>query len=897
MVEILSTKLFIPRPRPGLVPRQPLTDRLNAGLKRKLTLIAAPAGFGKTSLLSEWIPQSPRCVTWLSLDEDDNDPTRFWTYVIASTQQIHPDLGDRALALLQSSQAPPITSIITSLINDISAFPDDVSTVLDDYHVISSQPIHEALTYLIDHLPVNFHLVITTRADPPLPLARLRAHDQLNEFRANDLRFTSDETAAFLNQVMGLNLSADEVAALERRTEGWIAGLQIAALSVQGHENVPGFLRAFSGSHRHILGYLADEVLDQRPEGTLSFLLQTSILDRLCGSLCDAVTGGSGGQGILEKLERTNLFISPLDDEGVWYRYHQLFAEVLQARLQRNQPECVPELHRRAGDWYARQGIIDEAVRHALAGGDFEEAACLIECAAGGMLRRGSSALLIRWLDAMSEETIRARPRLCLARGWVDFMGSALDLEGAEEWAQLALRVASADGSLDPGLSGEVAALQAMIAATRSEVELSLELSRMALDDLPPDSPWRSAVAFCLGTAYYLSGDMAAAAPVFEEAIRLSKADGEHFIQFASASFLAEILVFKGHLDRAMELYEQVLSWAVPALPQKGEIMAHGGLAGILYERDQHDAALAHIQLGADQLERVGGAWSGFVLYRVQARLHQAQGNWTDALDVLNLACQIGKRNKVSLVAMQSAALRAQLQLARGDLPAAIAWAAQSGLNPDDPEASHPGWREVEYLTLARVLAAQDRYKEALSLLGRLLHSAQTEERDRSAISILILQSLVLRAQDDTARALECLERALTLAEPEIYVRIFVDEGEAMRLLLAEMRVIIRQETSVIVDNSALRLLRYVDRLLSAFPKPTSFAIQGTANLLEPLSQREQEILQLISRGFTNEEIAVILVIALSTVKTHINNLYSKLGTHRRTQAVSIARDLGLLSN
>jgi LuxR family maltose regulon positive regulatory protein len=897
MSELLATKLYIPRPRSNLVSRPRLTGRLNAGLGGKLTLIAAPAGFGKTSLLSEWIPQSPHCVTWLSLDEGDNDPTRFWAYLIASLQQIHPDIAASALALLQSPQPPPINAIITSLINDVEAFPDAFCTVLDDYHFIDFQPIHDALNYLIDHLPGNFHLVMTTRVDPPLSLARLRACDQLAEFRANDLRFTADESSAFLNQVMGLSLEAEDVAALETRTEGWIGGLQIAALSMQGRDDVQGFIRAFSGSHRHVLGYLADEVLNQRPEGTLNFLLQTSILDRLCGPLCDAVTGDPGGQKILEELEHANLFIMPLDDEGRWYRYHRLFADVLQARLSRTWPDLVPELHRRAERWYAHEGMIEEAVRQALTGGDFEEAASLIEPLVGNMVRRGASTTLISWLDTLPQETIRARPSLCLARGWTCFMGPVLGLEDADEWARLALRVAKTDGSLDPTITGEADALQAMIAATRNELARSLELSRQALDQLPLDSPWRGTVLFCLGSAYYLSGDFLAAADVFREALSLSQAGGEHYIQFAAASFLAEILVFQGHLGRARELYEQVLEWADPRLPQKGGVMAYGGLANILCEQDQLDAALTLVQAGAEQLGQVGGAWAALAIYRALARVHQAHGNLTDALDAFGRAHQMGQKTRVGLVVALAAALRARLQLARGDLQAAANWAANSGLGPDDTEASHPGWREVEYLTLACLLAAQDRHDEASSLLDRLLRSAEAEERNGSAIGILAIQSVLMKSQGNTASALAILERTLTLAEPEGYIRVFVEEGVPMHTLLSNFQSLIRQRISSGADSASLRLLTYTEKLLAAFSRPTGVETIESGAILEPLTERELEILRLLSTGLSNKEIADILVIAVSTVKSHINGLYGKLGTHRRTEAVAIARDRGLLTD
>jgi ATP/maltotriose-dependent transcriptional regulator MalT len=895
MVELLSTKLFIPRPRSNLVSRLRLVERLNAGLDRKLTLIAAPAGFGKTTLLSEWIPQSPRCVIWLSLDEGDNDPTLFWAYIISSLQGLRRDFGAGALAQLQSPQASPITAILTALINDLSAFSEPFAIVLDDYHLIDFQPIHEALTFLIAHQPANMHLILTTRADPPLPLARLRGRDMLNELRANNLRFTAQETAAFLNQVMGLDLSADEVSTLERRTEGWIAGLQIAALSMQSHDDTGAFIQAFSGSHRHILGYLAEEVLDQRSTGTLNFLLQTSILERLCGPLCDEVTGDTGGQATLENLEHANLFITALDNEGIWYRYHRLFAEVLQARLLRTQRERLPELHRRAGNWYARQGMIDEAVRHALAGSDFEDAARLIAGVAGNMVRRGSSVSLIRWLDAIPVEIIQSNPRLCLARAWTFNWGPVVNLESAEEWAQLSLRAASADQSLSSELSGEIAALRATIAATRNEMARCRELSSQALEDLPPDSPWRSVIAFCLGTAHFESGDIAAAAHSFDEALRLSRDDGTHFIQLAAASFLADIHVFQGHLARAMELYQEVLDWADPDLPQKGGVMAYGGQAHILCERNQLDAALAHVQMGVNQVDRVGGAYAAFVLYRVTARVQRSLGNWTDALDAMEQAYQIGQNIQVSLVISQAAALRASLQLAQGDLEAALDWAADSGLGPDDAQASHPGWREVEYLALARVLNAQGRCAEAHLLLDRLLQSAQAEGRDGSAIAILVVQALVNQTQGNGTLAFECLDHALTLAEPEGYVRIFLDEGEPMRLLLDDYQSASRKKRSNGKENPPPRLLAYTEKLLVAFYQPAPVATQAPGASIEALSERELEILHLISMGMTNQEIAHRLVIAVSTVKSHINSLYAKLGTQRRTQAIVIARDLGLL--
>ena len=412
---ILATKLYIPPPRPKVVLRPRLIERLNEGLDRKLTLISAPAGFGKTTLVSEWVAGSERPAAWLSLDEGDNDPTRFLTYLVAALQTIAPDIGEGVLSVLQSPQPPPTESILTALLNEITAVPDDFVLVLDDYHVIDARPVDAALTFLLEHLPPQMHLVITTREDPQLPLARLRARGQLTELRAADLRFTPSEAAAFLNEVMGLNLSAEDIAALETRTEGWIAGLQLAALSMRGREDVPGFIRAFAGDNRYIVDYLVEEVLQRQPERVRSFLLQTSILDRLSGPLCDAVTGQEEGNALLEALERGNFFVVPLDDRRHWYRYHHLFADVLHAHLMAEQPDQVPTLHRRASEWYEQHGSAADAIRHALAAEDFERAADLVELAVPAMRRSRQEATLLGWLKALPDELIQCRPVLSVA--------------------------------------------------------------------------------------------------------------------------------------------------------------------------------------------------------------------------------------------------------------------------------------------------------------------------------------------------------------------------------------------------------------------------------------------------------------------------------------------------
>lgn len=898
---LIATKLYTPPSRSRRVTRAHLIERMNAAVRRPLTLICAPAGYGKTTLMSEWVPQNEHCVTWVSLDEGDNDPARFWRYFFAALQTLDARLVTNARLLLESMQTPPIEAVLSQAINELAALDYRFSHVFDDYHLIENPAIDEGLTFLVEHLPPNMNLVIASRRDPALPLARWRARREMAEVRSGDLRFTREEATAFFNQLMKLDLSEEEIAALETRTEGWIAGLQLAALSMQDRSDRSRFIEEFTGSHRFIIDYLAEEVLSRQPEPVREFLLETSILGQLCGPLCDALTGGSDGQAILERLDHANLFVVPLDQERSWYRYHHLFADVLQARLRQERPGAPAELHRRAGAWFTSQGNVEEAVRHALAGDDFEGAAGLIERVAGNVLRRGSSASMIRWLEALPEALILARPRLCLARGWVLFLGPQLSLESADEWAQLALQAATAGGSPDPELTGEVAALQAMLAVTRSEVARSRELSRQALETLPPDSPWRTAVTFSLGTTHLDAGDIAAAERDLAEALRLSQADGTLYVQSAAASFLAEILTRQGRLDRAMELYRQVLSWSERGIVHKGTVMAHGGLANILCERDQPEAALAHLQEGAEQLEGVGGAYAAFVIHSVHARVQRALGNWPGAFEALDRAIRLGQNAQVSMVLTQAAALRARLQLAQGDLEAAMDWAADSGLGPEDEKVGHPGWQEVEYLTLARVLSAQGRHGEALSLLDRLLESAQAEGRDGSAIGILAIQALADQAHGNRALARRRLGRALALAEPEGYVCTFLDEGEPMRALLEDfIRV-------GITDHAAdgVHSLAYANRLLSALatpgPRPPPARVDARPPTSgapgEPLSERELEILRLIDDGLTNQEIAAQLVIAVSTVKSHINSLYGKLGAHRRTQAITIAKELGLLAD
>ncbi len=900
MVELLNTKLFIPRPRSKQVSRSRLIERLHAGLGRKLTLISAPAGSGKTTLLSEWIPQCPHCVTWLSLDDGDNDPTRFWAYFITSLQQLRPDLGADALALIQSPQPPPMQSILTGLINDLCVFPDAFASVLNDYHVIDSQPIHEALTFLIDHLPANMNLVITTRINPPLPLARLRARDEMTELRANDLRFTVDETSSFLNQVMGLSLSPEEISALEARTEGWIAGLQIAALSIQSHDDIPGFIEAFSGSHRHILGYLAEEVINQQPEATLNFLLQTASLDRLSGPLCDAITGESGGQAILENLEHANLFIVPLDEERNWYRYHHLFAEVLQSRLRQAHPEWVPELYRRASDWFEGNGFYPEAIESALRGRDWGHAIPMIEANMQEAIMVGEMATVLRWLGALPNEAIHTRPMLGLTH--------ALLLVEVDEFTLAEQRLAATEQAFrsDPTLDAdEQAALLGQVALVRETSALMQEhpgkvtiaAGREALALLPESDLARHAYALLiLGCAQYISlGDMQTAERSFEEAIRLSQSAGDAFTELMIRSHVIGMRVIQGRLRAAEMSSDELLNLASQPgwehLPAAGLSRIWG--SPVLYERNDLAGALEVLTHGIAEAE-------GYSLKRPViigcirlARLRLALGECDDARELMERAWETIQKHHLKQIMIPAAAYRARMFLQINEFETALKWAATIELPTDGP--LNPAL-EYDYITLARIHLAQGQLAEAWQLLARLLPPAEKFGRISRAIEILALQALVASAQQDRAEALVRLKHALTLGKSEGFVRSFVDEGERMRQLLLDYQTDIKKKIRDGVDGESLRLLAYTDKLLAAFPKPVPVEQQKQESLPEPLSERELDILRLIATGLTNHEIAEILVIAVSTVKTHINNLYGKLGTHRRTQVVARARELGLLS-
>lgn len=911
---LLTTKLYFPVVRRDLVQRPRLLARLSEGLTRPLTLISAPAGSGKTTLISEWHDtEAGRSfpLVWLALDDDDNDPARFLTYLIAALATLQPGFGDPILTLLKSPQPAPPKSILTSFINEINLFSAPFALVLDDYHVINTQAIHEALGFLLDHLPPAMHVVITTRADPPLPLARLRARHQLVEIRGDDLRFTSTETAAFLNQVMGLNLSPADIAGLETRTEGWAAGLQMAALSMQGRSDVSHFINSFTGSHRYILDYLMDEVLQRQSEDIQEFLLKTSILNHLAGPLCDAVAGRGDSQATLERLEQANLFLIPLDNERRWYRYHHLFAEALRHRLQNLHPEQVSMLHHRASVWHEQQGLMAEAIHHALSMPDFERAAHLVEQAGQELLMRSETITLLKWLNALPGAIVQTRPHLCLFHAWT------LILNNQVTEAEQPLQAAS-ELEADPAVLGQVAAIRTLLALFRGDMRRANELTHQAQALLPAGDPFlRGITALNLGLSYFMNGDVEAAWQAFAEVADISQKSGNVMVTVTLYCQMAEAQIGQGRLHQALASYQQALALATTPegheLPGAGQ--AHIGLAAIMYEWNNLEAAAQHLAAGF-RLNRQLGEMGAFDGYIIQTSLKQAQGDAAGALAAIEQAGQIVQ--KFSQWAYQYlAAHRARLWLRQANLNAAARWAADT-LNlsagaPDDLGDAYI-FHEFEQLTLARILIAQastglpatpstpgDSAQRAIHLLEALYPEAVKLGRDRSVIEILLLQALAHHAKGDTSQAVNLLHQALTLAEPEGFVRLFVDEGAPMAELLKRLNA----------SGEGGKMKEYIHKLRAAFstsPLTLRMLEANTAdelkiqnlksqitNLVEPLSEREFEILQLIAAGQSNEEIAQTLVIAVGTVKKHINNIYGKLGVHSRTQALAQVKALNLL--
>jgi LuxR family maltose regulon positive regulatory protein len=903
---LLQTKLYIPPIRRELVSRPRLVERLDAGMDRKLTLVSAPAGFGKTTLISEWLAGCQQRAAWLSLDESDNDPTRFLAYSITALQAFGDNVGGEALSALQSPQPPPTEAVLTSLINEVAAFPNRMVFVLDDYHVIEAQPIHGALTFLLDHLPPQLHLIIITRSDPSLPLAGLRGRGELVELREPDLRFTRDEAKALLNQVTGLDLDQAAVTTLERRTEGWAVGLQLAGLAMQGRSDVAGFIEAFAGDHTYIIDYLTDEVLDQQTEEVRTFLLQTSILHRLSGPLCEAVLSGpersipsTSSQEMLAYLARNNLFVIPLDDRRHWYRYHQLFADLLRYRLKQTQPTQVSELHRRASAWYASHDLVEDAVQHALAAGDYDRAADLIESVGAVMMGQGRFATLRAWVERLPEPVIRERPQICVGQAWYfNLTGQIEAIEPCLQAAERALQTGAFDQRTAAELRGAIALLRAFIAGYQNNVPRAVELLLEALTHLPEDQLYYRSVAYLrLGTIYKHQSAWEAAVEAARQAQALGEAAGNLYSALFAISLQAEVLTLQGQLRGGAKLCQNTIDQYLArqgerAIPSLG--FAYITLGQILYEWNDLQAAAHILGQGIKLGEKVMAVWpvmrDGFTSL---AWLKQMQGEPDEAESFLERAMDIAERSPEPFGRIDVAARQARLWLAQNNMAAAMHWAqAHRGTGPEARS-------ELAELTLARVLLAQGKADEALGTLAPLGQALEAAGRKDGLIEVLVLKALAHQTQSDTASALEALGHALSLAEPEGYCRTFVDEGPSMATLLAQCLLQPGHTAEQVRPFSP----DYVNQLLAAFPPhepepgaaPSSPASPALAYLPDPLNDREIEVLHLLAAGLKTPEIADRLILAPSTIKWHLKNIYSKLGVHRRSEAIAQARTLGLL--
>jgi LuxR family maltose regulon positive regulatory protein len=902
---LLATKLHPPRPRSRLVSRAHLVERLQQGMESDLTLISAPAGFGKTTLLAQWLAESGMPVAWLSLDPEDNNPVRFLTYLLAALQMPLPHLSLTVLSLLEAGRESPLESVFAVLTNDLMDREiQDFALVLDDYHVITTPAIHQALAFLVNHLPPRMHLIIASRADPPFPLASLRARGRLVELRANELRFDIDEMRTFLQQMLGFDLPTDALEELLRRTEGWVAGLQLAALSLRERADIPAFVAAFTGSHRFVLDYLSEEVLSRQPEQVQSFLLHTSILERLCGSLAEAVSGQDGGQAMLEALERANLFVVPLDDERRWYRYHHLFAEVLKKRLEQASPELVPELHRRASAWYQQQGFLLEAVQHTLLAPDAGLAARLMDQTAFFvfLMVQGRPDLLLEWFKALPDSLVRTHPLLCI------YHASALHVINRVEEAEA--RLQDAERALPAALSAEEigfalsvsANVRANLARYRGDLERYLTLGQQALDLLPAAAAasMRAVPTMQVAHRFLLSGEVTITVEQqARDAVAFCAASGYELVTFRSLTLLGRLHALQGRLRAAAAVYEEA-GQATPAgvvqvLTAKASYCF--GLGDLLREWNRLEEAE---RLLAQGVEQVREAWSSFadeVLagHVALVRLLQARGRHEQAVATLEAFERLAEgRRFVPQMRAALAAARAHLELMQGHIEAATRWADACGLSASDTELSYP--REQAYLVLARVRITQAReqreqaaissLQDVLSLLDRLLADAEANARGGSVLEILIVQALALQALYDRTRSLSTLERALTLAASEGYIRLFVDEGAPMRELL-------RQAGARGITPT------YVATLLSAFGAPGAESEASStlhpAALIESLTAREREVLRLLAEGASNREIARRLVLSVGTVKKYVYNICGKLGVQSRTQALVRARAFQLL--
>lgn len=898
--QLLNTKLYVPTVNADYVPRPRLEARLKQSERYRLTLISAPPGFGKTSLLAAWCAQLKTVrVAWLSLEASDDDAARYLLYVCAALQTIDAQLGASAMALLRASPSVAPLFVLTTLLNSLAERVEPIVLVLDDAHLLESSAVNELLAFLIEHCPPCLHLVLATRADPDLPLARYRARAYLNELRAQDLRFTADEAATFLNAVMELNLTEGEMRALEIRTEGWIAGLQLAALSMRERPDRAQFIAAFRGSHRFVLDYLMEQVLAQQTPEIQAFLLQTSILERMNAELCGALTGQKDTQQRLEWLEAHNLFLIPLDDARMWYRYHPLFGDVLQHRLRQTAPAEVARLHRRASEWYEGHEQYSDAVHHALAGNEPESAARILERVGVDIALSGQPQTIAHWIEALPQEMVQTRPMLACADAVANLLLDHLEITGAR--LETAERIVETNGTAaqQSFVRTWKAIWRGEVALQKGDLEGFVAASREGLLTAALGDPSRLPLVVRVARAFQITGDVRASAErEMAAALVLVQASNNLFTLLNSIVYLARLRSLHGRLHQAVETYAEAVG-AMPSAAGQAVLVIHpvyySGLADILREWDRLDEAVELLTQGL-ALTRTTLAVDADALmleYVTHIRVQLARGEIEDARQMVNQLEQLAtERRFVSLLTGEIAALHARVDLARGNPDAAMEWAKRQKFSPSDmPDFL----REFEMLTWARVWLAHAgpegknaRLKRVAGVLERWCEDAQDKQRLNSVIEMLVLRARTADLQGKRVEAFGFLGRALALGEPQNYLRVFADEGAPMRQLLLALR-----KLDVTVSET------YFASILQAFHEEHEPSARPARKpdlaLTEPLSARELQVLRLVVSGASNQEIANQLVISLSTVKAHTNTIYAKLGVVGRSQAIRRAHELNLV--
>lgn len=895
---ILATKLFIPPPQKSLVVRPRLQKKLAAGLEPgcRLTLVSAPAGFGKTTLVSTWAKSFDRLqnapsplFAWFSLGEDDNDPLLFWSYVISALKSASQVIGDQALDLLEAGFPINPDGFLNSLLNDLARLPGPVILILDDYHLIRNLEIHRSISFLLENLPPQCHIILLSRTDPPLRLALLRSRGQLMEIRLADLRFSNAEAASYLQNGMNLSLPASAIDLLNTKTEGWAAGLQMAALSMQDNRDLVQFIHDFSGSNRYILDYLSDEILEHLPGDVQAFLLNTSILTRLCGPLCDVVTCGTHGQAILEQLEKANLFVIPLDNERHFYRYHHLFGEILRARLLQSNPGLVPVLLKRAAGWSEQNGQLEDAVFYLQAAKDDQGLAQLIDQNALACIKAESGPLLRKWVQLLPQKIIRSRPWLCILSAWwhasrAELAESAHLLDQAEE---LIRQQAPTDQTAE--MLGTIYALRTEILHTQGDVAATIEMAHRALELLDPaNQSSRASANYSLGWAYFASGDLVRAEQACNEFFsQPSKALNYRYYAIIATSRCG-VLAIRGRLQQAINQYRQAIQHMQANGIEQFNLsgIVYQSLGMLLYQTNDLEAAGTLILEGLAHNRRWGNlnAICGGLIDLATLRI--GQGDLIGAESAIDEVRQTLKGFSPYVEVSKSfLACKVHYSLAKGDIAGAVRLVEENGLANIDTLSF---WDEADHMLMARILIAQDKVLPANDLLSRLSMSAEEGGRNGRLIDILKLRALALRALGKNIEAVNAVNKCLSLAAPEGYVRTFIDEGTRMANLL--------EWALPRLSNS-----EYASFLLTAFPKqpPRPAGIldnqKNNLALLEPLSRRELDVLQLIATGLSNKEISAKLSISLSTVKFHTTNIYAKLGVNERFHAAVKARELGLL--